>query len=128
MYHKRLNWLWFFAQGEKRLLKAWVGYGLLPKGKKDPVYSIQSGSKVAHYIQVVQKSVIWVRDLHKRKHQIFETPNINLKKWWPRYFAPNSTTLTYEMKCSMLICLFFINRSKWCVLQLSAYEWIVPLV
>jgi general stress protein 26 len=38
MYHKRLNWLWFFAQAEK-----------------DQVYSIQSGSKVAHYIQVVQK-------------------------------------------------------------------------
>jgi hypothetical protein len=31
MYHKRLNWLWFF-----------------PKGKKDPVYSRQSGSKIAH--------------------------------------------------------------------------------
>jgi hypothetical protein len=31
MYHKRLNWLCFFAQGEK-----------------EPHYSIQSGSKVAH--------------------------------------------------------------------------------
>jgi hypothetical protein len=29
---KSLSWLWFFAQGEK-----------------DPVYSIQSGSKVAYY-------------------------------------------------------------------------------
>jgi hypothetical protein len=47
MYHKRLNWLWFFAQGEK-----------------DPVYSIQSGSKVAHYIQVVHKPFLMWRVDH----------------------------------------------------------------
>jgi 3-phosphoglycerate kinase len=35
---KSLSWLRFFAQGEK-----------------EPLYFIQSGSKVAHYIQVVQK-------------------------------------------------------------------------
>jgi hypothetical protein len=39
---KSLSWLWFFAQGEK-----------------DPVYSIQSESKVAHYMQVVQKVIFF---------------------------------------------------------------------
>jgi hypothetical protein len=36
MYHKRLSWL---------------------KGKKEPLYSIQSGSKVALYTEVVQKNI-----------------------------------------------------------------------
>jgi hypothetical protein len=38
MYHKRLNWECFF-----------------PKGEKEPLYSLRSGSKIAHYIEVVQK-------------------------------------------------------------------------
>jgi hypothetical protein len=46
MYHKRLNWLWFYAQWEK-----------------NPVYSIQSGSKVAQYIQVVQKRSYTLYDI-----------------------------------------------------------------
>jgi hypothetical protein len=32
----------------------------LPKGKKEPLHSIQSGSKVAHYIQLVQKTIFIV--------------------------------------------------------------------
>jgi hypothetical protein len=54
MYHKRLNWLWFFAQG-KKMTKSLSWLWFFAQGEKDPAYSIQSGSKVAHYIQVVQK-------------------------------------------------------------------------
>jgi hypothetical protein len=54
MYHKRLSWLFFFPVG------VWLCF--LPTGKKEPLYSIQSGSKVAHYTEVVQKLFIILAD------------------------------------------------------------------
>jgi hypothetical protein len=48
MYHKRLNWLWFFAQGGKKMTKILSWLWFFAQEEKDPVYSIQSGSKVAH--------------------------------------------------------------------------------
>jgi glutaminase len=30
-------------------------YAFFSKGEKEPLYSLQSGSKVAHYVEVMQK-------------------------------------------------------------------------
>jgi hypothetical protein len=41
----------------------------LPMGKKEPLHSIHSGSKVAHYVQVVQK-LNFITNKNKSKNQV----------------------------------------------------------
>jgi 3-phosphoglycerate kinase len=57
---KSLSWLRFFAQGEK-----------------EPLYSIKSGSKVAHYIQVVQKII----NFGQRKSENYQNNFVTTKNF-----------------------------------------------
>jgi hypothetical protein len=47
-----------FSPGSKIYIQGRVGCDFFPKGEKEPLYSLQSGSKVAHYIEVVQNSYL----------------------------------------------------------------------
>jgi hypothetical protein len=46
MYHKRLNWLCFFAQGKKKLTKSLSWLCFLPKGKKSHFTPYNQGVKL----------------------------------------------------------------------------------